>query len=281
MRIKSLIDNKTVGRLNTKGDWQEDPSAMLKVTIGCQLEILMIVEALILKGFRVVSVNTDGWDCIVEREREDEFKEICFYYEEFIGNKELGNIEYTEFKWIAQTSVNDYIALKSDGNIKKKGEFTTDFELHKNKSARIVPLALEQYFLNNVPVNIFIMGYSDIYSFCIRQKSSKCFHYEGTNKETGKKTIYDKLIRYYVSNSGEKIHKIKNVTCDTNAPEKSQVEAGEWLCTICNHLPKGTRVEDCDINYNYYIERAERIIKRIRKSYKSVKIEKNQQLSLW
>ena len=117
---KLSLNGGAYGRLNTQGDWQEDPCAMLKVTIGCQLEILMIVEALILKGFNITSCNTDGFDALIDKSREVEFKEICSIYEEKIGNKEMGNIEYTQFQWIAQTSVNDYIALKMDGTCKNK-----------------------------------------------------------------------------------------------------------------------------------------------------------------
>lgn len=55
---KLSLNGGAYGRLNTKGDWQEDPCCMLQVTLGCQLEILMIIEALLLKGFEVVSANT-------------------------------------------------------------------------------------------------------------------------------------------------------------------------------------------------------------------------------
>lgn len=119
---KLSLNGGSYGRLNTKGDWQEDPMCMLKVTIGCQLEILMIVEALLLKGFRVISCNTDGFDAIIKRNRDEEFKSILTGFEKKIGNDVLGQFEYTEFKWIAQTSVNDYIALKVDGDLKMKGE---------------------------------------------------------------------------------------------------------------------------------------------------------------
>lgn len=55
---KLSLNGGSFGRLNTKGDWQEYPWGMLQVTIGCQLDIIMIVEDLLLKGFRVVSINT-------------------------------------------------------------------------------------------------------------------------------------------------------------------------------------------------------------------------------
>ena len=259
---KLSLNGGAYGRLNTRGDWQEDPSCMLQVTIGCQLEILMIVEELILKGFRVVSLNTDGFDAIIMKDRRKEFHAILTKFERIIGNDTLGQFEHTEFEWIAQTSVNDYIALKKNGKIKVKGDFEVDKELHKNNSARIVPIALREYFINNTPVEDTIKNHTNIYDFCLRQKSSKNFHYEGLTAD-GKTTIYNKLIRYIVTDTGEKLYKIKNPECQTNAPAKSQVESGEWLMKVVNYLPKTKTANDFDINYNYYTMRAETILRRI------------------
>lgn len=260
---KLALNGGAYGRLNTEGDWQEDPCCMLQVTIGCQLEILMIVEALLLKDFRVVSVNTDGFDVIVKKDRHDEFMQLCTFYENKIGNSELGQLEYTEFQWIAQTSVNSYIALKMEGEPKLKGEFTVDFELHRNKSARIIPIALREYFVNDTPVRETITKHTNIYDFCLRQKSSKDFHYEGVNKYIGETTVYNKLIRYYISNKGEKILKIKNPECQTNAAPVMQIHAGEWLMTVCNYLPKDTDPKTANINYEFYIGQAEDIIRKV------------------
>lgn len=46
------------GKLNCKGDWQEDPCQALRITMGCQLEILMLTEMFLTRGIRVVSQNT-------------------------------------------------------------------------------------------------------------------------------------------------------------------------------------------------------------------------------
>lgn len=277
---KLSLNGGAYGRLNTKGDWQEDPCGMLKVTMGCQLEILMIVEALILKNFNIVSTNTDGFDVIIPKDREKEFKEICTYYEELIGNKELGNIEYTQFQWIAQTSVNDYLALKMDDTCKNKGDFEIEKELYKNLSNRIVPIALQAYYKDNIPIEKTIKEHKNIFDFCIRQKSSKDFHYEGVSKDGT--NIYKKLIRYYVSLEGEKLLKIKNPECTTNAPPIAQVEAGEWLCKICNYLPYDTKIEDCKINYKYYIAETQNIIDKIKlEGRKAVKKQPENQLNLF
>ena len=258
---KLALNGGGYGRLNSKGDFQEYPYGMLQVTIGGQMEILMIVEDLILKGFNVVSLNTDGFDTIIQKSRHSEFINILTEWEKVIDNDIIGNFEHTEFKWIAQTSVNDYLALKADGTIKEKGDFEVDKLLHKNPSARIVPISLKEYFVNRIPIEETIKNHTNVYDFCIRQKSSRDFHYEGTILSTGSVTIYNKLIRYYVSNTGEKVHKIKNPSCTTNAAPKSQVEAGDWSCFICNKLKK-----DCpttNVNFNYYINRAQKIIDKV------------------
>lgn len=159
-------------------------------------------------------------------------------------------------------------------------DFLTDFELHKNKSARIVPIALEQWFVHNVPIEDTIKNHGNIYDFCLRQKASRDFHYEGINRKTGETTTYNKLIRYYISKTGEKLLKVKNPECQTNAAEISQVEAGEWVATVCNFLPKNHPIDN--VNFDYYIERANKIIHKIQTRGKKRTIEVNpNQLSLW
>lgn len=276
---KLALNGGSYGRLNTKGDWQEDPCCMLKVTMGGQLEILMIVETLLLRGFRVVSLNTDGFDAIIDRDRDEEFKAILSEFERIIGNDVLGQFEYTEFKWIAQTSVNDYIALKTDGEYKVKGDFEIDKELHKNKSMRIIPIALKEYFANGTSVEETITNHTNIYDFTIRQKSSKDFHYEGVDLKTGNRNIYNKLIRYYVSKIGEKLYKIKNPECQTNAAEVSQVNAGDWLMTVCNYLPKNHPLTNID--YSFYITKAQEIVHKVEHAGKKIKKQDKNQLSLW
>ena len=261
---KLALNGGSYGRLNTQGDWQEFPYGMLQVTVGGQLEILMVVEDLLLKGFRVVSLNTDGFDCIIKKSKFEEFQKTLTHWEKVIGNDVLGNFEYTEFEWIAQTSVNDYLALKKDGKIKAKGDFEIDKEANKNTSYRIVPIALERYFVDGIDIRETITHHRNPYDFCIRQKSTKDFHYEGYRR--GKDpVIYNKLIRYYVTNAddGEKLMKIKNLDSDSTAPEAAQVEAGDWLCKVVNYLPAFADVDDMKINYEYYIEKAENMIVKI------------------
>ena len=254
-----LAVNSVYGKSSDMQSWIYDRQLTMFTTITGELSLLMLIEAYELAGINVISANTDGVTVRIKKELIDKMHEINKWWVEVT----LYELERTDYQKIIFSTVNDYLAIKTDGEVKKKGDFLTDFELHKNKSARVVPLALEQYFLSDIPVDHTIRSHNNIFDFCIRQKASKDFHYEGWNRARGEKTLYNKLIRYFVSNTGEKLLKVKNENSDSTAPEVSQVEAGEWVCRVCNYLPKNTDVATAGINYDYYIERAEKIIHKI------------------
>jgi len=251
-------------------NWIYDRQLTMFTTITGELSLMMLIEAYELRGIHVISANTDGVTVRVKKCDLELMKAINNWWMELTSYE----LERTDYKKIIFSTVNDYLAIKTDGEVKKKGDFLTDFELHKNKSARIVPMALEQYYIHDIPVDITISSHNNIFDFCLRQKASKDFHYEGHTKNG--KTVYNKLIRYYVSNTGEKLMKVKNESCTTNAAPISQVEAGEWVMTVCNHLTKDHPLTN--VNHSYYIEKANRIIHKIQLEGKKrkVNIDKNQ-----
>jgi hypothetical protein len=269
-----LAVNSVYGKSSDMQSWIYDRQLTMFTTITGELSLLMLIEAYELNDIHVISANTDGVTIMVTKDKIDKMHELNTWWMETTQYE----LERTDYSKIIFSTVNDYIAIKTDGEIKKKGDFLTDFELHKNKSARIVPIALEHWFVNGVPVADTIRNHTNIYDFCLRQKASKDFHYEGLS--SGNTTIYNKLIRYYVSNTGEKLLKVKNPECTSNAADVSQVEAGEWLMTVCNHLTKDHPLDN--INYAYYIERAEKIVHKIQLEGKKRKIVVNpNQMSLF
>jgi hypothetical protein len=269
-----LAVNSVYGKSSDMQSWIYDRQLTMFTTITGELSLLMLIEAYELAGINIISANTDGVTIKVHNDKVEKMYEINKWWMD-LTSYELERTDYTK---IIFSTVNDYLAIKTDGEIKKKGDFLTDFELHKNKSARVVPIALEQFFVNDVPVADTIRNHTNIYDFCLRQKASKDFHYEGHSKEA--KTVYNKLIRYYVSNTGEKLLKVKNENSDSTAVDVSQVEAGEWLMTVCNHLTPKHPLDN--INHAYYIERAERIIHKIQLEGKKRKVIVNpNQLNLF
>jgi hypothetical protein len=259
-----LAVNSVYGKSSDMQSWIYDRQLTMFTTITGELSLLMLIEAYELAGIHVISANTDGVTILVKNASFDNMTAINKWWMELTSYE----LERTDYSKIIFSTVNDYLAIKTDGEIKKKGDFLTDFELHKNKSARIVPIALEQFFVNDVPVADTIRNHTNIYDYCLRQKASKDFHYEGHSKET--KTVYNKLIRYYVSNTGEKLLKVKNENSDSTAVDVSQVEAGDWVMHVCNHLTPDHPLDN--INHAYYIERAERIIHKIQLEGKKRKV---------
>ena len=251
-----LAVNSVYGKSSDMQNWIYDRQLTMFTTITGELSLLMLIEAYELAGIHVISANTDGVTIRIKKTHLDKMNEINTWWQN-LTEYELERTDYTK---IIFSTVNDYLAVKTNGDIKKKGDFLTDFELHKNKSARIVPIALEQYFINNTSVTDTITNHNNIYDFAMRQRANKDFHFEGKS-ERGKTTVYNKLIRFYVSKTGEKLLKVKNVDSMSGAASVSQVEAGEWLMTVCNHLKKDHPLDN--INHSYYIERAERIINKI------------------
>jgi DNA polymerase elongation subunit (family B) len=260
-----LAVNSVYGKSSDMQSWIYDRQLTMFTTITGELSLMMLIERYELNGIHVISANTDGVTIRIKKDMIPLMHEINAWWCD-ITQYEL---ERTDYSKIIFSTVNDYLAIMTNGEIKKKGDFLTDFELHKNKSARIVPIALERYFVDGVPVDETIRNHTNLYDFCLRQKATRSFHYEGTNRSTGKKTVYDKLIRYYVSNEGDKIFKIKNPECQTRAAAISQIEAGEWVCKVCNFLPKGSSTDN--VNYDYYIEKANRLVLKIQTEGKRIK----------
>ena len=271
-----LAVNSVYGKSSDMQSWIYDRQLTMFTTITGELSLMMLIEAYELAGIHVISANTDGVTIRIKKTLIPKMNEINNWWSELTKYE----LERTDYQKIVFSTVNDYLAIKTDGEVKKKGDFLTDFELHKNKSGRVIPLALEQYFLHNIPVDTTIKSHSNIFDFCLRQKASKDFHYEGIDRSTGEKIVYNKLIRYYISNTGEKLLKVKNKDSQSGAASVSQVEAGEWLATVCNKLDKKHPLDN--INYDYYIERAEKIIYKISSEGKKRKVVVNpNQLSLF
>ena len=262
-RIKGIVGalklavNSVYGKSSDMNSWIYDRQLTMFTTITGEFSLMMLIEKYELNDIKIISANTDGVTIKVRKDLIPKMHEINKWWCDITQYV----LERTDYTKILFSTVNDYLAIMPDGYVKKKGDFLTDFELHKNKSARIVPIALEQYYVHGTPVKDTIMNHKNLYDFCIRKKASRDFHYEGINKVTNVKTKYNKLIRYYVSNVGEKVYKVKNHNSDSKAAKRSQVEAGEWVCNVCNYLEKDTLTDN--VNFKYYIDQAENMIVKI------------------
>jgi len=257
--FKLALNGGGFGKTNEKHNWQYDPFVHFSCTIGNQFEILMLIEMMETAGIHCVSANTDGIVCLFDKSLDKKYYEVVNEWEKLVGNDQQGKLEFTDFKKLVQTSVNDYIAIKTNGKTKKKGDFLTYTELHKNKSRIILAKAYEKYFVEGTPVVETIKNHKNIFDFCIGVKSSRDYHYETVNTK-GESTIYDRMIRYFVSNDGSKLIKVKNDGSEADGNDVTNCEAGGWKCTIANTIDENVPIEKYNINYKYYIDKAEEVV---------------------
>jgi hypothetical protein len=259
------------GKTNESYSWQYDPLVMFSVTIFNQFALLKFAEMLLLNNISVVSLNTDGCLSLVRYDQKDLYEKLSKEWE-LLSNHTLEETLYSRF---IQTSVNDYIAVTLDGKIKKKGDFTTEFELHKNKSARIVPIALENYFINNIPINKTIHNHNNIYDFCLGVKSIGGNQLITFNKKTLEEIKLQKVNRYYISTNGinilKRLPKLEGKQASNqldifgnidDGTREAEIEAG-WLSTIFNQYVEKD-FKDYNICYKYYEQRCDKIINKIK-----------------
>ena len=167
--------------------------------------------------------------------------------------------------------------------MKKKGDFLTSYELHKNKSKCIVPIALEKYFTQGIPVEDTIKNHRNIFDFCIAKKASRDYFYRTVDRKTGTVTDMNKLVRYYCSKGiGEKLYKMKNPNSEKTGPEKSNCESDSDQQVIFNRPFTPEKWEDYGVDYDYYIRQTNKIISKISPEYaREIKAKESGQMSLF
>ena len=282
--LKLCLNGGYYGKLGQKGSFLEYPEGLLKCCMSNQIEILMLVEMMEMAGFKVMSGNTDGITVMYPQSKRDEFLKICKEWEDKVGNHDMGKLEETKFAKVWQENVNHYIAKKIDfddkGNfkgysVKKKGRFATEFLLNKNKSGRIINLAMEAYFIEGKDPVEFITKHGkdnkNIFDFCIARKASGKMYYEEKWIEDGKRytKTHKKLVRYFVSKNGKVLW--KRGLDQYDSPINNQCEAPNLLGQPkVTYFNKASDVSDIQIDYNYYIYKT---LKRIDKLERTKKVD--------
>jgi hypothetical protein len=213
---------------------------------------------------QVLMSNTDGLEIIIPRKYESLYYEICKEWE--LETKLV--LEFEDYQKMWCRDINNYGCLSIKGKIKNKGCFEVDKVIgtepayHKDNSFRIIPLALQEYFVNNIPIEQTIRNHTNIYDFCGRQKFTKDsygqIHYLDLfiNKEIVEKQ--QKNVRYYISNKGANF--IKYYSKGTN----EVINSGYQVTIFNNYVEK--LFEDYNINYKYYIKEAQKEINNIQKT---------------
>ena len=153
--------------------------------------------------------------------------------------------------------VNNYIAVKTDGELKRKGAYEYDIDWHQNPSSLVVKKAAEAFLVDDVNIRDFIENHEDDFDFLRRVKVPRSSRLEYRQDE-GETLILQNITRYYISKTGGTLIKIM-------PPLKHKEENGErefnvekdCLVTDCNHF-EGIDRDNLDIEF--YVEETYKLI---------------------
>lgn len=272
--LKLAMNGGGYGKTGEETNWQFDPLVKFTTTIQCQLDILLLADMLWETGLiEIESGNTDGINILYDKKYDDKINNICKEWEKITN----ASLETTEYSQVIRTSVNDYMAIKPDGKIKFKGDFEIEKELHKNDSFRIIPIAINEYFINNILVEETIRNHTDIFDFCacIRsrktaKKGNSWYELHSINGADLEIQKLSKTVRYFLSTNGKYL--VKRYEDGSSAQVEASKSVGkfkkDWKVTYFNKSFELNNIKEYSIDYIYYISKAKDWIRLFEKQPK-------------
>jgi len=256
--ILKILLNSTYGLTNDQYSFLRDKKVTMEVTINGQLLLTMLAEWLSnIPNSQLLMVNTDGLEIKIPRIYEHIYLDFCEQWEELTQLE----LEHDEYSKIIARDINNYISIYTNNKTKCKGAF--EFEnipLHKDKSFSIIPEAIYNYFVKDIPLKNTINNCTDIFKFtgAVRAKQDAKFEIrEVNNKELSIKKL-SKTVRYYISKKGGYLFKKFSDGREQHveAPFKSGKFKKDWKVTIFNRAWFPEDFEIYNIDKVYYIHKA-------------------------
>ena len=260
--------NGLSGNLQNEHNFCYSPFAVMQIRVNGQLLLLMLAEKLVEIGCKIIQANTDGLFLICKKDKYEDYQKACKEWEKLTKLE----LEEDRFEAMYQYAINDYIAVKEGYHktkdkklIKTKGMFITEVLLGKGLSPKIIPEAIINYFVDNIPVEETIKDCRDIRKFLKAEKTGKQWTVEYNDQ------IQQRINRFYVSNNGYYLWKFKN----NSGVKEYQNMLKDYAVTLHNKFysdedlqwkyAQGETFESIyDINYNYYISQCKKIINDIK-----------------
>lgn len=257
--IFKIILNSAYGLSKEVNSYLYDPKFTYGITINGQLSLLMLAEALLMSipNIRFIQMNTDGLTYVYKKQYTERVRKICSWWERTTKI----NLEYAYYTKMVIADVNNYMAVDTKGNVKKKGLFEIDMFLHKNPSHLIIPKALEQYFINGTPVVDYITAAGNsVYDYCAGFKGKSDFKINLLKNYSGIELTeqQQKVTRFIVSK-----------TTDASGLLVKDYHDGRRISILANKqvIPLNTIVETdaskYPLDYAWYCREAQKIVDQI------------------
>lgn len=233
-----------------------DPLYTMKITLNGQLSLCLLAERLMeIDGLKIVQINTDGITVACPRNKESDYHEVCKLWQE----KVRLNLEFAEYEKMYIRDVNNYIGVYTNGKIKRKGVYEYDqFAMtgngwHTDLGGLIIPKAAEACMLHGADIGEFIRNHKDPFDFMKRvvvpRNSTLVLQTDTADIKQ------QNVTRYYISNNGGQLIKIMP-PLSPEKPERRFEVGSKFKAKTCNNMLDF----DGDINYDYYINEAKKIL---------------------
>lgn len=249
-----LALNGTYGKSNDKYSVFYDPKFTMQITINGQLSLLMLAERLLeIEGLMLVQLNTDGVTVAMLRNTEEQYNNVCTQWEKDVGLQ----LEFVDYSKMYIRDVNNYIAVYTDGKTKRKGAYQFEgLGWHQNQGGLVIPMAAEAAMIKGIDVEEFIRNHKEKFDFMLRTKvprSSKLI----MRMEDGTEVQQQNICRYYPSVNGGKLIKVMPPLEGKDSVEDRELGIDtQWNVKTCNNIENF----EWDIDYNYYIAEAKKLI---------------------
>ena len=257
-----IILNSTYGLSKNKHSFLYDPELTFRITINGQLLLSMLYEeiSLAIPDAQPIMQNTDGLEFIIPRDKIELFTDVCAEWEKMTQL----TLETDTYKRMIIRDVNNYIAVYTDITKKPKCKGVFEWEnlaLHKNKSFLVVTKAIYHYFVHGLSPEEYLETNTNIFDYCGGIKIKGDWHFVQKHIKDGvyKEDILQKLVRYYVANTGVKLSK------KHSDGREIQIESGLWVQRVFNKFAD-LPFEKYDINKKYYLEKINQEIHNIERS---------------
>ena len=231
-----------------------DPKYTMTITINGQLSLCMLAERLLdqIEGITIIQINTDGVTVKIPKDKLELYNSICKEWEAITKL----TLEFVDYSKMIIRDVNNYIAVYTNGKVKRKGAYQYEgLGWHQNQGGLVIPMAAEASMLKGIPVEEFVKNHKNKWDFMLRTKvprSSKLFLFY----DNGDKVQQQNICRYYPCESGGKLVKMMPSLDGSDEMRELSLDK-DWNVKICN---KATEFDFSDVNYEYYVQEAKKLI---------------------
>lgn len=154
--------NGTFGKTGSPYSILFAPTMLIQTTITGQLSLLMLIEWHEHYGIQVISANTDGMLIKCRRDMVHVSEQLVAEWQRRTGLE----METVEYKSVHSRDVNNYFAIKTNGKVKRKGEYSqSGLVAKKNPDVEICSDAISDYLSKGVPFEYTIAACRDVRKF--------------------------------------------------------------------------------------------------------------------